>query len=193
MKKKNQSNQLARECIVTALIQLAMQKPFSAITISELTQKAGVSRMTYYRNYTSKEEVFQEYMKDIVIAYKRDMEQTKKPKTYGEYENILRCFRYFEKYREFIICLLNIGMGKLLLDAVCGFLLDTYYTDQSPSAKLYYALLAYAGALCTVYMGWMANNSQESLETLAHIIHSQTLSCHPGKDSKNAVSVSILP
>ena len=33
MKKKNQSNQIARECIVTALIQLTEQTPFSAITV----------------------------------------------------------------------------------------------------------------------------------------------------------------
>ena len=46
MKKRNPSNFLARECIATALIQLASQKPFSAITVSELTQRAGVSRMT---------------------------------------------------------------------------------------------------------------------------------------------------
>lgn len=48
MKRKNQSNILAREYITTALIKLANEKPLSSISISELTQKAGVSRMTYY-------------------------------------------------------------------------------------------------------------------------------------------------
>ena len=47
MKRKNQSNILAREYITTALIKLANEKPLSSISISELTQKAGVSRMTY--------------------------------------------------------------------------------------------------------------------------------------------------
>ena len=92
MKKKNQSNQLARECIVTALIQLTEQKPFSAITVSELTQRAGVSRMTYYRNYTSKEDVFQKYMDEIVEEYRQEAEKLEKGKCYGEYENILQCF-----------------------------------------------------------------------------------------------------
>ena len=75
MNKKSTSNQLARECIVTALIHLSKQKPFSSITISELTEKAGVSRMTYYRNYNSKEEVFQSYIDEIFDLYKKEFAQ----------------------------------------------------------------------------------------------------------------------
>ena len=114
MKKKNQSNQLAKECIVTALIQLTEQKPFSAITISELTDRAGVSRMTYYRNYTSKEDVFKKYMDEIVEKYRREAGKLKKGKRYGEYENILQCFQYFVKYKNFIKCIIKIGMQNFL-------------------------------------------------------------------------------
>ena len=57
MSAKNAANQLARECIVTALLQLLKEKPLSALSISEITSRAGVSRMTYYRNYKSKEDI----------------------------------------------------------------------------------------------------------------------------------------
>ena len=57
--KKNPSNLLARKCIATALSQLLKEKSFSSITVSELTKKAGVSSMTYYRNYSSKEDIFE--------------------------------------------------------------------------------------------------------------------------------------
>lgn len=52
-KKISSTNLFAKECIVSALIQLIYAKPLSSITISELCQKAGVSRMTFYRNYKS--------------------------------------------------------------------------------------------------------------------------------------------
>ena len=51
MKSKNRANQLAKEYMVIALMQLLEEKPLSSISVSELTRKAGVSRMTYYRNY----------------------------------------------------------------------------------------------------------------------------------------------
>ena len=56
--------------MVSALMQLLEDKPLSAISVTELTEKAGVSRMTYYRNYQSKEEIFQDYLDDIVDSYR---------------------------------------------------------------------------------------------------------------------------
>lgn len=170
MKKGNQSNQLARECIVTALIQLAEQKPFSSITISELTERAGVSRMTYYRNYTSKEEVFQTYMSEIVAAYRQDISHLKQTEMYGEYENVLHCFRYFVKYKDFIRCIMKIGMQRLLLDALSSYLTETYYADGEMSAERYYMLRAYEGALINVYIGWLENGEKEPVEVLAEIL-----------------------
>lgn len=41
MSAKNAANQLARECIVTALLQLLKEKPLSALSISEITSRAG--------------------------------------------------------------------------------------------------------------------------------------------------------
>ncbi|MGN1140198.1 MAG: TetR/AcrR family transcriptional regulator [Oliverpabstia sp.] len=171
MKKKNQSNQLAKECIVTALIQLTEQKPFSAITISELTDRAGVSRMTYYRNYTSKEDVFKKYMDEIVEEYRREAGKLRKGKRYGEYENILQCFQYFVKYKSFIKCIIKIGMQNLLFDALSSYLLDTYFKEKEPSVEQYYLLCAYEGSLLSVYMAWLENGEKESVEVLADILY----------------------
>jgi len=57
MKIRNESNRLAKECIVTALIELMKVRDYNAISITDITKKAGVSRMAYYRNYTSKEDI----------------------------------------------------------------------------------------------------------------------------------------
>ena len=65
-KEKSPSNLLVRECIVEAMIKLIYEKPLSAITISELTERAGVSRMTFYRNYGSKEDVWKDELADLV-------------------------------------------------------------------------------------------------------------------------------
>ena len=62
----NHSKQFSRDCMVQALMQLLQTKSLSNITISELTERAGVSRMTYYRNYNSMDEIFISYLKDLV-------------------------------------------------------------------------------------------------------------------------------
>jgi len=38
------------------------RKDFNEISITEITQKAGVSRMAFYRNYKSKEDIIINYI-----------------------------------------------------------------------------------------------------------------------------------
>lgn len=62
----------------------------------------------------------------------------------------------------------------MLLDALTSYLLETYHKDSTDTA-LYYSLQAYAGALFNIYMAWTANGYKESIEELASIIQSPTL------------------
>ena len=57
MEKMNEVNLLTKECIVTALLRLMDTKNYSDISITEITNLAGVSRMAYYRNYKNKDEI----------------------------------------------------------------------------------------------------------------------------------------
>lgn len=75
-KRKNSANLIVRESIETALIQLMEKKPFGEITISEIVEKAGVSRVSYYRNYYYKEDVLFAKMDKIAIAWKSDGKDT---------------------------------------------------------------------------------------------------------------------
>ena len=46
-----------KECLADALIKLLESKPVEKITIPEIAGLAGVGRTTYFRNFSSKEEV----------------------------------------------------------------------------------------------------------------------------------------
>ena len=167
--KKNRSNLLARECMVSALMQLLESKPLSAISVTEITKKAGVSRMAYYRNYTSKEEIFKTYLDDIFAAYKKDNTFLSKEGFCNDKTHMLHCFRYFYAHRDFIRCLLKSGMGDLLLQALSIYMTETYYT-KSDDITLYYTLCAFAGALYNTYIAWIDRDTEETAETMADIM-----------------------
>ena len=65
MPRTKDKNKLARERIVAALTELMSEKEYASITITEITQRAKVSRMTYYRNYSSKEDILRKFMSDV--------------------------------------------------------------------------------------------------------------------------------
>lgn len=70
-----------KEWITCALLGLLQTKPLSKLTVSEVVKKAGVSRMAFYRNYESLEQVLEEYYEpkfaDIFhkIAFQQSHEQ----------------------------------------------------------------------------------------------------------------------
>lgn len=62
MTKSRKTSEFLRTCIFEALMLLLDQKKYEDITISELAEKAGVSRMTYYRTYENKEDVVVQFL-----------------------------------------------------------------------------------------------------------------------------------
>lgn len=62
MNKKAELHDAVLEAITTALLQLMETKKLKDIGISELCQRAGVSRISFYRNYRSKEEILKKYL-----------------------------------------------------------------------------------------------------------------------------------
>ena len=59
----NSQNELSRQWMQLALIELLKTKDLDDITVSELTKKAGVARVTFYRNYVSLADIIFDYMK----------------------------------------------------------------------------------------------------------------------------------
>ena len=53
---------LSRNRLIQALMTLMQEKDYTDITVTDLTQAAGVSRMAFYRSFSSKEDVINRFM-----------------------------------------------------------------------------------------------------------------------------------
>ena len=62
MNKNEYKNNIVKESLTDALFKLMSKREFNDITISELSKKAGVSRLSFYRNYNSKEDIIINYL-----------------------------------------------------------------------------------------------------------------------------------
>ena len=63
MKRKNEAHDIVMESLMGALLQLMQKKRLSEINISELCAKAGVSRVSFYRNFNSFDDILVQYLK----------------------------------------------------------------------------------------------------------------------------------
>ena len=75
LKRSNQeSNAITRESLEISLLQLLDKKDLKKITISELVERAGVSRAAFYRNYESKEELLESIFQSTVSNITKSLE-----------------------------------------------------------------------------------------------------------------------
>lgn len=68
-----QTSQLSKECLYTALLQLMETTPYDQISITDITARAGVSRMAYYRNYESKDDILLQRMEELLSDFQREI------------------------------------------------------------------------------------------------------------------------
>ena len=63
-----ESNIFVKECLKAAMISLASDMDYADISVTRLCQKAGVSRMAFYRNYSITNDVIYEIAYDLNYA-----------------------------------------------------------------------------------------------------------------------------
>lgn len=69
-KRKRPKEIVLRECVwETHLVNIMQQKAYDKISVSDIVKKAGVSRMTYYNYYETKDELVKDYIEEITSLY----------------------------------------------------------------------------------------------------------------------------
>ena len=162
------ANNRTKRRIIRALLRLMAEKPFSDITVSDIVARAGVARASYYRNFTSKE--------DVIVSAGAIIIEDFRQKTVGEnrgileYDSILRMFRYFRAYRGALLTLHKAGFTALYTRMFGEFIEDI--AGEMPYDDIRrYCLPFYSGAAFSVFVAWLEEGMRESPEEMADLFH----------------------
>lgn len=166
--KRNPVKEEARDCIATALVGLSLKKPLSSITVTELCKSAGVSRMAFYRNFDSKEEVFSWKLESLVDDYEAATSLVRaKGSPWFSLEHLYVCFLFLKENSDFIDGLYRCGYAQLLVDAIAGYTIKIW-GNETPEGE--YILTAFAGSVCASYSRWREQDFPESPKQMAAIL-----------------------
>lgn len=155
-KRKNSANLIVKESIETALIELMKKKPFLEITISEIVKKAGVSRVSYYRNYYYKEDVLFSAMDKIAAEWKKQSEKTE-----GELSE--KIIDLFEMERPLLAVIYDNGLEHLMYKLIrkyCGL------EEKIEVNGMAYLLSFFAGGFYGWCDEWVRRGMQETPEQI---------------------------
>lgn len=148
MNYREQDHALTESSLTQALFELMKDKPFSEITITELVGRAGVSRATYYRNYSCKEEVLTNYIRRILHNFWTSHPlASAREHLSGEYQQEITAL--VKNYAPLLTILYQSGLAYLYLDCINRELTARYQEELSNEKERIF-LYAYAGALFNV-------------------------------------------
>lgn len=162
--KRKIANAIVRKKIRTALLYLLKEQSFTSISVTELIQKAGVSRSSFYRNYNSMDDILLEIIDEMILDYENNRKY--KLEDFHNYEFILHIFKFYEKYADIVITATNANISINILDEITDYIIKTNGDMKSTSISKY-ELYYYSGAGHSVILQWLKSGMKESPEDMA--------------------------
>lgn len=171
-------NNFSKKCIADALIELLEVKPLNDITIQDIADKSGYTRVTYYRHFNSLEEVISFYLDSYADDYLYENPMDFDSLTPRDF--ITRFFYHFLEPKAKAIVEI-IKKQHLLYLMKKNF--DKYMLLSQKNGRPTYGYLFVAGGLFNVYAKWVEGGYKESPEELADMFIEFFRLNHPINDN----------
>ena len=150
---------------------LMEKKDFKEITITEISKKAGVSRMAFYRNYDKMEDIIIKHLDEFLEEYSKQLLSHEKADVC---ETLSLYFAYFREHKQLITNLINSNLTNLMLKKCCEFFTSLFENttcnkQHSPEAEKYIIQFV-AGGNYKVLIEWAMSGMKESDEYMANLV-----------------------
>ncbi len=156
----DKNGKMVKDYIMEALLQLMDRKNYNDITITDITKRAGVNRVSFYRNFNDKDEIINEHLK------KCDQQFNEKIK---DNDNALyQMLMYFSDNKRII---------NLLYKSKCQYLLVEHILSNWNYSKEDENIIAYTKSAWAYFMlgwanEWYLRGMKETPEELIQIFES---------------------
>ena len=110
-----QKNTYVNRQITFALLELLKEKPIADISIRELTQKAQIGRVSFYRNYQTKEDILKEESDRLIKEWGKLYETNPESSPETLFPSL---FDFYREHKEFYNILYQAGMTSIMQETI---------------------------------------------------------------------------
>ena len=166
LKRFNQENKaITRESIEISLLQLLEKKDLKKITISELVERAGVSRAAFYRNYGSKEEILKSIFESSIAKITKSLDgYNLKTDLYQVWVYLLK---EVKKEAKIISLAIDYNFEQVLTKAVYDFLEKRNGSSSNGAGS--YLNSFWSSAIVSVISKWVKDGMKTPAEKIAKL------------------------
>ena len=158
-----EKNSYVRAHILRALMELMQTRTLKTISVSELTEAAGVGRASFYRNFSSKEDVLKQESERLMNEWQKVLERQK---ITAPNEILISLLDFYKENAEFYMTLYRAGLSEIVRDTI---LRSADITPELPNAVAY-VKSAVAYMIYGWVIEWLRRGMQESGTELALMI-----------------------
>ena len=158
MNKKQEANAFVKECITTALLQMMENTPFEDIAITDLVKKAGVGRVSFYRNFESKKDVLAKYLVILLEEWGKEFESLGDPSKFSD-----SLVRHYYKHKDVYLMLYKQGLSDMIYETIRG----AMKLHEAQHNLERYAKSMIAGMIWGWVDEWMRQGMPESPDEIA--------------------------
>ncbi len=155
-----ESNNITRECLRTAMFKLLERKNFDQITITDIAKCAGVSRTAFYRNYATKEalveDLCQRLLEELTEYGKSDCFRTNRKQWYQNFFQVIQDNSAF--FRAYLKANLRLSNGAV-----------TELIHPSTTIQEHYRNVAGESAFFSILSDWFLAGMVQTPEEMGNI------------------------
>lgn len=162
----------SRHYIVQALFKLMSEYKYEKISVTDITNKAGVGRATFYRYFKRKEDILVYYFEHNAKEF--IFKQHYYPRCKADYVQVVTdVLATFKNHIEPFKLIRKARLEYIYLDYLNNSFSKTFNNDY-PNSNIYSPYI-YAGLLFNVSMKWLDEGCEEPIDKLAETIVSAIL------------------
>ena len=172
MAHRRKTNEEVRLSISDALVELMSEKALDEIRVSELVQRAHVARVSFYRNYGSKDDVLRERARQLTESflegYPPERRETDRPAF------LAACLRFYYDHRALVERLMESGRMDIVREEF-----NRAFGVGCPDRRLSARRSFLAGGLYNLAYRWTTVGYDITPEHLAEFVSELLFNDHP--------------
>lgn len=162
MKREN----LTRKYIFESFYSILTKKHYDSITVSDICARAGISRMSFYRNFESKENLLFKSIEEIAKNIKIKIDSLEQV---NQYFLIKAFFEAFQKYTSVIASFENSQVYNSLLSIANEQIKIKFQGDFINKTSKYIPIF-YLSAIGATVLEWLKTGANENPDEMSRLL-----------------------
>lgn len=162
--------QQSQRWIIQALLDLMEEMEYNKISVTEICRKAGLDRRTFYRNFDSKNDVLEQYVRFLEEEYIKMFAALDKPDKFAAAKIF---FDFWSRHLDFIRNIKKCGLTDFVFQRFEKFSkehTELLIGDDVLKLPAEYVFAFRIGGFWNVMLTWAANDAVLSSDEMASIV-----------------------